>query len=74
MKNLHKAVDTFHFLGRKDANCQKVYNPYTLKKKLGIGCLNTPVCEPSFNWLNKFGSTKDMNESHFEFFFLYIVD
>ena len=32
------------------------------------------VCEQTFNWLNKYKSSKSMNEAHFSFFMLYLVD
>ena len=35
---------------------------------------NTPVCEQTFSWLNKFRNLKTMNEAHFKLFILYVID
>ena len=43
-------------------------------KKIGMVHSNTPVCEQTFSWLNKFRNLKSMNESHFKLFILYILD
>ena len=36
--------------------------------------VNSAACEQAFKWLNEFKSLKSMNESHFKFFLLYIID
>ena len=73
---LPKAVDKFHFPGHKkrDTYCQENCNPNIELKKLNITKLNSPACEQAFKWLNAFKNIKNMNESRFKFFLLYIVD
>ena len=56
--NLEKAVDSFHFIGHRDKVCQEKYNPWELKKKLGFESINSPACEQSFTWLNKYRNVK----------------
>ena len=74
MASLKKAVDCFHFKNHRDERCHLTYNPWTLKKELEVDCINTPVCEQSFTWLNKYHNVKVMNQAHFQYFFLYMVD
>ena len=71
-----KAVDKFHFPGHKksDVYCQEKCNPKIELEKLGIEKVNSPACEQAFNWINKFTNLKSMNEPHFKFFLLYLVD
>ena len=49
-------------------------NPNIEMKKIGMVHSNTPVCEQTFSWLNKYRNIKTMNESHFKLFILYILD
>jgi hypothetical protein len=74
--SLSKAVDKFHFPGHKttDLFCRENCNPKTELKKLGISEVNSPACEQAFKWINKFKNIKSMNESHFKFFLLYVID
>ena len=70
-----KAVDNFHFKkGHKGKWCQTNVNPNIEMKKVGMVHSNTPVCEQTFSWLNKFKNIKTMNEAHFKHFLLYIND
>ena len=70
-----KAVDNFHFKkGHKGKWCQTNANPNIEMKKVGMVHSNTPVCEQTFSWLNKFKNIKTMNEAHFKLFLLYILD
>ena len=70
-----KAVDNFHFnKGHKGKWCQQNVNPRTVMKQIGMSNCNTPVCEQTFSWLNKFRNIKGMNESHFKLFILYVLD
>ena len=55
---LEKAVDSFHSIGHRDKICQEKYNPWDLRKKLGFDAINSPACEQSFTWLNKFENVK----------------
>ena len=36
--------------------------------------INSAACEQAFNWINAFKNIKSMNEAHFKFFLLYIID
>ena len=36
--------------------------------------INSPVCEQVFSRLNRYTQVKGMNENHFLFFFIYILD
>ena len=69
--NLKKAVDKLHFRGHKGDYCQKNCDPNSIKELEGV---NTPVCEQTFSWLNKFRNCRNMNEARFFFFFLYLID
>ena len=74
--NLAKAVDKFHFPGHKitDKYCRTKCNPNIELKKLKIEKLNSPACEQAFKWINAFKNMKTMNEAHFKFFLLYMID
>ena len=61
-------------LGHKGKWCQTNANPNIEMKKVGMTHANTPVCEQTFSWLNKFKNIKSMNEAHFKLFMLYILD
>ena len=73
---LAKAVDKFHFPGHKttDKYCRTKCNPNIELKKLKIEKLNSPACEQAFKWINAFKNMKTMNEAHFKFFLLYMID
>ena len=74
--SLGKAVDKFHFPGHKvtDKYCRENCNPLVEMKKVEIGVTNTPACEQAFKWINAFKNLKTMNEAHFKFFLLYLID
>ena len=67
----HKAVDKFHFPGHVSKKCHETCDPY---KMPCFDDINSPVCEQVFSRLNKFTQVKGMNESHFLFFFIYLLD
>lgn len=69
-------MDKFHFPGHKvtDKYCRENCNPILELKKLGIEVTNTPACEQAFKWINAFKNLKTMNEAHFKFFLLYVID
>ena len=48
---LKKAVDKLHFRGHRGEYCQKSCDPFALKELEGV---NTPVCEQTFSWMNKY--------------------
>ena len=66
-----KAVDKFHFPGHVSKKCHETCDPYKMKC---FDDINSPVCEQVFSRLNKFTQVKGMNESHFLFFFIYLLD
>ena len=74
--SLSKAVDKFHFPGHKktDLYCREKCNPTVELKKLNIDVVNSPACEQAFKWINRFKNLKTMNEAHFKFFLLYMID
>ena len=74
--SLAKAVDKFHFPGPKttDKFCRENCNPILEIKKLGIEVTNTPACEQAFKWINAFKNLKGMNEAHYKFFLMYLID
>ena len=39
-----------------------------------MGDVNSPACEQAFKWINSFTNLKSMNESHFKFFLVYLID
>ena len=67
----HKAVDKFHFPGHVSKKCHETCDPYQMPC---FDDINSPVCEQVFSRLNKFTQVKGMNESHFLFFFIYLLD
>ena len=67
----HKAVDKFHFPGHVSKKCHETCDPY---KMPCFDDINSPVCEQVFSRLNRFTQVKGMNESHFLFFFIYLLD
>ena len=69
--NLKKAVDKLHFRGHRGSYCHEFCNPHDIKELEGV---NTPVCEQTFSWLNKYNNCRNMNEARFYFFFLYLID
>jgi hypothetical protein len=44
-------VDKLHFPGHVGAWCHKNCNPF---KEVALQCVNTPICEQSFRWLNAY--------------------
>ena len=69
--NLKKAVDKLHFRGHRGAYCHEHCDPNRIKELNGV---NTPVCEQTFSWMNKYRNCRNMNEARFLFFFLYLID
>ena len=67
----YKAVDKFHFPGHVSKKCHETCDPY---KMPCFDDINSPVCEQVFSRLNKFTQVKGMNECHFLFFFIYLLD
>ena len=67
----NKAVDKFHFPGHVSKKCHETCDPYKMEC---FNDINSPICEQVFSRLNKFTQVKGMNESHFLFFFIYILD
>lgn len=65
------AVDKLHFRGHRGAYCQANCDPWKLKELDGV---NTPVCEQTFAWINRYTQCHGMNESRFFWFFLYLID
>lgn len=62
------------FLGHKGKWCRLNANPQLEMPKVGMSHSNTPVCEQTFSWMNKFRNLKTMNEAHFKLFILYVID
>ena len=54
-----ESVDKLHFRGHKDAYCQKFCDPWKIKELDGV---NTPVCEQTFAWMNRYNQCRNMNE------------
>lgn len=69
--SLKKAVDKLHFRGHRGTYCHENCDPNAIKELDGV---NTPVCEQTFSWLNKFHNCRNMNEARFFFYFLYLID
>jgi hypothetical protein len=67
----NKVVDKFHFPGHVSKKCHETCDPYKMEC---FNDINSPICEQVFSRLNKFTQVKGMNESHFLFFFIYILD
>lgn len=65
------AVDKLHFRGHRGKYCQEFCDPWKLKELDGV---NTPVCEQTFAWMNRFTQCRGMNEARFFWFFMYIID
>ena len=63
---LTKAVDKLHFRGHRGSYCHENCDPNAIKELEGV---NTPVCEQTFAWLNKFRNCRNMNEARFCFYF-----
>ena len=68
---LKKAVDKLHFRGHRGAYCQQYCDPFKIKELDGV---NTPVCEQTFSWMNKYTNCRNMNEARFFWFFLYLIE
>lgn len=68
---LKKAVDKLHFRGHRGSYCQENCDPFKLPELKGV---NTPVCEQTFSWMNKYRNCRNMNEARFFWFFLYLID
>ena len=69
--SLKKAVDKLHFRGHRGTYCHENCDPNAIKELDGV---NTPVCEQTFSWLNKFRNCRNMNEARFFFYFPYLID
>ena len=69
--NLSHAVDFMHFRGHKDVWCKENMNPHHFKE---LEPVNSQVCEQKFSYTNHFKNCKAMNEEHFKFYWLYILD
>ena len=68
---LKKAVDKLHFRGHRGTYCQENCDPFKIQELKGV---NTPVCEQTFSWMNKYKNCWNMNEARFFWFFLYLID
>ena len=68
---MDKAVDKLHFRGHRGAYCQKECDPYKLKYLENV---NTPVCEQTFSWINRFKNCRNMTGPRFFMYFAYIID
>ena len=68
---LNKAVDKLHFRGHRGSYCQQECDPWKLKD---LNDVNTPVCEQTFSWLNRYKNCRNMNEGRFFLYFLYLID
>lgn len=66
-----KVVDKLHFRGHKGAYCKANCDP---RKVPELQKVNTVICEQTFKWLNAYKSVKSMNEPHFFFFMMYMID
>ena len=62
-----KAVDKLHFRGHRGSYCQEFCDPWKIKELDGV---NTPVCEQTFAWMNKYNQCRNMNEARFFLVFL----
>ena len=64
-------VDKLHFKGHKGTYCKDNCDP---RKVPELQNVNTVICEQTFKWLNAYKSVKSMNEPHFFFFMIYMID
>ena len=59
------------YQGHTSPYCREHCNPRNVPE---LKKVNTVICEQTFKWLNNYKSVKSMNEPHFFFTTLYMVD